>query len=277
MKLSKTEITTFFEIIQVNQELGNTSLDFLNLIIESVAKSIPWQNISMIENGLGVIPTFDDIKKNMLSGYGGICLDINRFMYYFLIEIGYDVHYIICGRHNAEKRHIAIVSYLNNKPYFIDFGDAQPYYQAFNINDDTIIRRDSIKYQFQKLKNDYQLLIKKGNVWNISYVFNIQKCNEVDFSDFIQKYYTDINYGPFWKTIHFAYYPNKKLRAIKGTTILYENENGELITLKHSTIKQFNISLTKHFNQDIIDRYKFEDNINKLKIITQKNKNDRNT
>jgi len=270
MKLSKTEIATFFEIIKVNQDTGNTSLDFLNLIIESVAKSIPWQNISMIDNGLGVIPTLDDIKSNMLSGYGGICLDINRFMYHFLIEIGYDVQYILCGRHKAEKRHIAIVSYFNNNPYFIDFGDAQPYYQAFNINDKKIIRRDSVEYQFQKTRNDYQLLIKKDNVWGISYEFNIQKYNEVDFYTFIQKYYTDINYGPFWKAVHFAYYPNKKLRAIKGTTILYEKDNGELYKLKHSSIKQFEISLTKYFNQDILNKYKFVEKIIKLKSIIQK-------
>lgn len=269
MKLSKTDINTFFDIIQVKQDVGNTSLNFLNLIIEGVAKNIPWQNIYMIENGLGVIPTFEDIKRNMLSGYGGICLDINRFMYYFLIEIGYDVQYILCGRQNAAKRHIAILSYFNNNPYFIDFGDAQPYYQAFNINDNKIIKRNSIEYQFQKTKNEYQLLIKKDNLWKISYVFNILIYNEVDFTGFINKYYTDINYGPFWKAVHFAYYPNKKLRAIKGTTILYEKENGEICSLKHSTIEQFNTNLTKYFEKNILVKYKFDKIIIKLKLITK--------
>ncbi|AMC11918.1 hypothetical protein Lupro_11860 [Lutibacter profundi] len=277
MKLSKTEISTFFHRIHVNNELGNTSLDFLNLIIESVAKYIPWQNITMIDNGLGKIPTFEDIKRNMLTGNGGICIDINRFMYYFLTEIGYDVQYILCGRHNAEKRHIAIISYFNNSPYFIDFGDAQPYYQALNIHNNQIIRRDSIEYQFQNLGNDYKLLIKKDNKWNISYVFNIQQCNEIDFKDFIKKYYTDINYGPFWKAVHFAYYPNRKLRAIKGTTILYEKENGEICTLKHATIEQFNISLRKYFDEDVLVKFKFNDKITKLKRITHKNKDDKNT
>ncbi|MBE7688825.1 hypothetical protein F6A46_11385 [Tenacibaculum finnmarkense genomovar ulcerans] len=273
MKLSKTEISTFFNIIHVNKDLRDTSLDFLNLIIESVAKYIPWQNIYMIDNGLGKIPTFEDIKRNMLSGNGGICLDINRFMFYLLTEIGYDVQYILCGRLNAEKRHIAIISYFNNNPYFIDFGDAQPYYQAFNINDNKIILRDSIEYQFQNLGSNYQLLIKKDNQWNISYEFNMKKYNEIDFSFFIQKYYTDINYGPFWKTVHFAYYPNKKLRAIKGTTILYEKENGEICTLKHYTIEQFNISLTKCFDKDILVKYNFDKKITKLKKITQNDKN----
>ena len=270
MKLSKTEINIFFDRIQVNNDLRNTSLDFLNLIIESIAKHIPWQNITMIDNGLGKIPTFEDIKNNMLIGNGGICLDINRFMYHFLTEIGYDIQYILCGRHNAEKRHIAIISYFNNNPYFIDFGDAQPYYQAFNINDTKIVLRDSIEYQFQNMGSDYQLLIKKDNKWNISYEFNLQKYNEIDFSLFIQKYYTDINYGPFWKAVHFAYYPNKKLRAIKGTTILCEKENGEIYTLKHSTIDQFIISLTKWFDKDILIKYNFDEKIIKLKKITQK-------
>jgi len=277
MKLSKTEISTFFDIIHVNKNSKGTSLAFLNLIIENVAKYIPWQNITMIDNGLGRIPTFEDIKENMLTGNGGICLDINRFMFYFLTEIGYDVQYIICGRHNAEKRHIAIISYFDNNPYFIDFGDAQPYYKALNIHDNKIIIRDSIEYQFQSKENEYQLLIKKNNRWNISYVFNFQKYNEIDFSSFIKKYYTDINYGPFWKAVHFAYYPNKKLRAIKGTTILYEKENGEICTLKHSTLEQFNTSLAKYFDKIILVKYRFDEKIVKLEKITKKYKNDKHT
>jgi len=271
MKLSKTEINTFLDIIQVDKNLRNNSLDFLNHIIESVAKYIPWHNISMIDNGLGKIPTFEDIKKNMLSGIGGICLDINRFMFYLLTEIGYDVQYILCGRPNAEKRHIAIISYFNNNPYFIDFGDAQPYYEALDIHDKKIIVRGSIEYQFQHKKNEYQLLIKKSNEWNVSYIFNCQKYNEIDFTSFIQKYYTDINYGPFWKAVHFAYYPNKKLRAIKGTTILIEKENGEICTIKHSTLKQFNISSKEYFDEDVLMKYRFDEKIIKLKKILQKN------
>ena len=267
MKLSKTEINTFLKVIQVNKDLKNNSLDFLNLLIEGVAKNIPWQNISMIEKGLGNIPTFDDIKKDMLNGKGGICLDINRFMFYVLNEIGFDVQYIMCGRYNAEKRHIAIVSYFNNCPYFVDFGDAQPYYKAFKVDDNTIIKRNSFEYQFKRLHNEYHLLIKKNNEWNIQYVFNLKEYKEIDFLEIITNYYTDKFFGPFWQSVHFAYYPNKKFRAIKGTTIWYENDKNKIIKLKHATIEEFNTSLSKYFDKKILDIYQFEKNINKLKEI----------
>jgi N-hydroxyarylamine O-acetyltransferase len=270
MTLSENEINIFFEVVHLNKSLKRVSLDFLNELIISVAEYIPWQNVTMIENNIGYIPTFDDIKTNMLLGKGGICLDINRFMFYLLKEIGFEVQYILCGRRNAEKRHIAIIVYFDKEPYFVDFGDAQLYYRALKLNDTRRLRRSTIEYQIQNIDEEYHLMIRKNGGWKVHYLFNLQKCSEVDFSVFIKKYYSNIYFGPFWKAVHFAYYPNQKLRAIKGASILYEKENGEIIKLKYSNIEDFKANLAQYFSPLILKKHDFPSVIKRLKDINLK-------
>ncbi|QXP70739.1 arylamine N-acetyltransferase [Polaribacter sp. R2A056_3_33] len=267
MKLSNTEINIFLNLIKINKDLKNVSIDFLNLLSLKVAENIPWQNITMITNGLKKTPTLESIKINMLNGKGGICLDINRFMFYFLSQIGFDVQYILCGRNHKDKRHIAIVVRISNIPYFIDFGDAQPYYQAISLIDNKIIKRGLISYRIKRVAKEYYLYIKKNSEWEIQYVFDLCIYKEVDFLCIIENYYNNIFYGPFWKAVHLAYYPNKKLRAIKGTTILIEDDTSKINKIKHTNSSSFNKRLPEYFDKNILNQFLITKTIKRLKEI----------
>lgn len=267
MKLSEAEINIFFDLIAINKDQKNVSLNFLNVIVLKVAKYIPWQNITMVSNGLNTFPSLEDVKRNMLSGYGGICLDINRFMFYFLKEIGFKVQYVLCGRNNVDKRHVSIVVTIKSELYFVDFGDAQPYYEVIGLDDNRIIKRDFIEYKIIKLDDEYNLYIRKNNKWKIQYVFDLYSYEEVDFLPIINKYYSDVFYGPFWKAVHFAYYPNKKLRAIKGTTVLFEKEDGRIEKIAHVDVLDFSENLPKYFDVSITNRFDIPKAIERLKVI----------
>ncbi len=268
MKLSNAEIQKFLDTIGVKNSQNDHSLAFLNQIILNAGQYMPWQNISMIENGLGHIPVFEEIKNNMLSGKGGICMEVNRFMFYFLNKVGYKIQYILCGRKNQEKKHIALVVSIDDTKYFVDFGDAQPYFEAIELKHNNTLVRNKISYRILKKDNDYEIHKREsGTDWYILYQFNLHKYNEKDFEPLIEKYYNDIFYGPFWKSVRFAYYPDKKLRAIKGTTVYYENNQGDIIIHKHSTIDDFKNTLNQYFSPELRHSFQFVKAFEKLNEI----------
>ena len=106
MTLSNTDITSFLDYLKIPHHKKEVSIQFLNSLALQVALEIPWQNLTMIASGLHTIPSLVDLKHNFLEGKGGICLDVNRFMYYFLKEVGFKVSYLLLGRVYEEKKHI---------------------------------------------------------------------------------------------------------------------------------------------------------------------------
>lgn len=180
MKLSNSEIKSFLTLIEINT-IEKPTLKYLNLIIAKVTDNIPWQNITMVNNGLGKVPSCSDIKLKMLNGIGGICLDINIFMLHLLEKLGYDVQYILCGRdREQEKKHLALVVYIDANPFFVDCGDAQPYYEAINLNENIPLIRKNYQFKIEKQSNnEYKLFRnKEKSNWEVLYVFDLQKYTE---------------------------------------------------------------------------------------------------
>ena len=272
MTLSNTDITSFLDYLKIPHHKKEVSIEFLNSLALQVALEIPWQNLTMIASGLHTIPSLEDVKHNVLEGKGGICLDVTRFMYYFLKEVGFKVSYLLLGRVYEEKKHIGLLIELDDELYFADFGDAQPYFQVIKLNEDSILKRGNFHFKIERKENLYYLIKTKRGIDKVQYVFDLQKYSEADFEDIIKEYYNNIFYGPFWKSVHFAYYPNKRLKAIKGLTVLNENENDEIEKITYETRKEFELNIQNHFSPDIIQKFDFITALRNLELINSKNR-----
>jgi len=269
MKLLDNEVQQFFQQIKLSKTKREISLSFLNQILLNTAQYIPWQNITMINSGLGVIPTNQVIKNNLLLGYGGICLDINRFFFHFLKKLGFNVQRILCGRENKDKRHLALIVYFDDVPFFVDPGDAQPYYQALNINSTNILYRGIYDYRIERKHNVYHLMRRDKDKWKPLYIFDLSVCTTNEIEIITQKYYADVFFSHFWKRLYFAYYPNKELKAIIGDTILIDKK-GAINKIKRSTENKGDLSLNKYFQQEILSKFQFTSSIDKLNKINLK-------
>ncbi|WP_445716260.1 arylamine N-acetyltransferase [Flavobacterium sp.] len=272
MKLSNADINSFLDYLKIPHHQKKVSVEFLNSLALHIALEIPWQNLTMIASGLNTIPSLEDVKQNVLNGKGGICLDVNRFMFYFLKAVGFNVSYLLLGRNNEEKKHIALLVELDNELYFADFGDAQPYFQVIKLDDKNVLNRGNLQFRIEKKEANYYLIKSKNGIDKIQYVFDLTSYNEEDFQDIIKEYYTNIFYGPFWKSVHFAYYPSKKLKAIKGLTILNENENGEIQKTTYASRKEFELNIQNHFAAEVMERFDFITALRNLELINSKNR-----
>lgn len=269
MKLSSIEIKSFLKSIGISQ-LEKPSLEYLNIIILKITENIPWQNISMLNAGLGKVPSLEDVKLKMLEGIGGICLDINRFLFYFLKELGYDVHYILCGREGEiEKRHIALNVYINNEPFFVDCGDTQAYFEALRLKSNRPLKKQIYQYKIEQQDNlDYKNYIKiEDSDWKVLYVFNLQKYSEHQLSAMIRNYYCDIDYSIFWKNIYFSIYQDKKINYIKGNSCFYQDDYGKLQKMKDLSFSEIKKIIYLNVDNRILNKLDFDKAIKNLNDI----------
>ena len=247
IELSENEVDHFLSNV-LNIKRQSIKLDFINSIIIKVAEIIPFQNIEMTSKYFGIPLCDENLKRDILEGKGGICTTINPFMGAFISALGFDVHLIACGKNGEDKRHVAICLKLNGLKYFIDFGDAQPYFEAIELNSlELEYKRSFRSYKVYKTDEDcYRIELKKENVWTPYFEFGTAAVNFSFFDEANSKFYSDLEYGPFWKQLHFGIYPNKKLLAIRGNNFIIEDEYGNFKNVKAKNESHFNELLNKY-------------------------------
>jgi N-hydroxyarylamine O-acetyltransferase len=62
----------------------------LSLVLEKVAKTIPFENMCIIEKKTTEISKDNLIKKLLVQNEGGLCYELNTILYLFLIENGFN-------------------------------------------------------------------------------------------------------------------------------------------------------------------------------------------
>lgn len=63
----------------------------IHLILEKIAMTIPFENLSIIENRTAPITKQNLIEKILNRNEGGMCYELNPILYLFLVENGLDV------------------------------------------------------------------------------------------------------------------------------------------------------------------------------------------
>ncbi len=161
-------------------------------ILEKTAQTIPFENLSIIENKTGRITKENLINKVVERNEGGLCYELNPLFYFYLIENGFNAvltdgvvynhaakEYIQLGR-----THVTVLLNHKGQTYLVDtgFGGNLPL-KPVPLSGETI-SSDNGEFRIKKVNHelgDYCLEMKlkhKDTEWKIGYAFDSRKSIE---------------------------------------------------------------------------------------------------
>ncbi|MBD3918376.1 arylamine N-acetyltransferase [Paenibacillus sp. PR3] len=178
----------------LRQRLGipeNEPITFEKLddVLIKMAKEIPFENLSIIENRNTPITMDNLYNKMILRKEGGLCYELNTVLYYFLCENGFHATMIrgITYDHNENqwsasgRTHIINLIEHNGQPYIVDsgFGGNLPL-KPVPLNGDVVVS-DNGEFRVEKVNNEHgdcllhMKLKHKHDDWNVGYAFDSTK------------------------------------------------------------------------------------------------------
>ncbi|WP_088068728.1 arylamine N-acetyltransferase family protein [Gottfriedia luciferensis] len=237
-------------------------ISFNNLasILEKTAKSIPFENLCIIENRIKEITNVNLINKLLIRNEGGLCYELNSLFYLFLMENGFNVRLArgVVYDNVAQKyptfgrTHVTIILTNENKTYLLDtgFGANLPL-KPVPFSGEIVTSNNG---EFRVIKKatdfgDYVLLIKlkhKDLDWRIGYAF---ESNDVvmDLSEFneIQKIIAEHEESPFNKNPLITQITNEGNKTLTNTSFT-QWTNG-VVTKEEVDEKKYKELVKQHF------------------------------
>tara|TARA_Y100000746_G_scaffold138969_1_gene118935 strand:+ start:1452 stop:2249 length:798 start_codon:yes stop_codon:yes gene_type:complete len=216
--ISDSEVDTFLELLDLSR--GECNIEFLVQIISKTIERIPFQNLTMLSNTREV-PTWEDIKKQMLSAVGGICTVRNPFIHQILLNLGFDAK-LVAATIMQPDCHIAIIVRINNEDWWCDPGNGFPYFSLIKLGDESVKSHPFLNYRLVEVNDRWELQHLIGdNDWYTNYHFDL-KFVELDYFEHTYlQHYTVPGYGPFLTGIRFNKWSEEDwiiLRDKKATT-----------------------------------------------------------
>jgi len=165
------------------------TFETLDNILEKTAFNIPFENICIIENKTNDITKENLMNKILLKKEGGLCYELNSFLYLFLIENGFNAFLargVVYNNENQRyqthgRNHATILIIHDNQTYLIDtgFGTNLPL-KPVPLTGETVTSNNG-EFRIEKVNTelgDYVLHIKlkdKDTDWRIGYAFDSKR------------------------------------------------------------------------------------------------------
>jgi N-hydroxyarylamine O-acetyltransferase len=170
----------------------------LDMVLEKTAKSIPFENLCIIEKRTKEITKENITSKILEQNEGGLCYELNSILYLFLCENGFNptlIRGVTFNQMNQKwsatgNTHVVNLITHNGQVYLVDtgFGGFLPL-KPVPLSGETVA---SINGEFrvdheESEHGDYIMYMKlnrKDETWKIGYAFNtkeeIQNMNELN-------------------------------------------------------------------------------------------------
>ncbi|KAJ8040601.1 hypothetical protein HOLleu_14941 [Holothuria leucospilota] len=260
MAMSKLEAITFLndvlDISTSSLRSGEPSLDLLNLIIKRFQHVIPFQSVSCcaVPPNQRRLPSWSDIKHDLLEKRGGLCYVIHVFMKELLSAVGYDAFYASADWKDADD-HIGLVvqdmTGLGSK-HLVEVASAFPVFQAIPLDFET----ESPEYVFSYLRQKFVRTTNGAVSWyhemppfsgcKTTSDGNWYKCLTIyvntprDLSFFeprLTKWFTVEENNPFLRAPRAVKFDDGKLVAIKDKLLL-EGSDRQVMKEQISNLQQ---------------------------------------
>ncbi|EAS06984.1 arylamine N-acetyltransferase (macronuclear) [Tetrahymena thermophila SB210] len=166
--LTAEETKQFSQRIKISSKREDqSSLDYLNQIIQNFQENIPFQNVFLLATPVEKRRrlTWDEVKNDLLSGQGGLCYSLNLFLHIYLNNIGYKTDLVISTYSSPNDHTVIIINDLIQKAdkYMIDVGSGYASSFAIPLNFGDESPYYSFSYTTMKLKWD----VNKQNILRI--------------------------------------------------------------------------------------------------------------
>ncbi|KGM45108.1 arylamine N-acetyltransferase [Neobacillus niacini] len=176
------------------------TFDNLDRVLEKTAKTIPFENLCIIENRTQEITKENLARKILQHNEGGLCYELNTILYLFLNENGFNPSLVRGVTYNhmnhqwsgTGNTHVVNLITYNGQAYIVDtgFGGNLPL-KPVPLSGETVVSSNG-EFRVERAESehgDYKLYMKlnrKDEDWKIGYAFNskepiqtISELNEV--------------------------------------------------------------------------------------------------
>lgn len=161
-------------IPQIEQRLGLqlsqlSGLEGANALCQAMVTAIPFENLDVLSG----IPINDETshlyQKLILSKRGGVCFELNNFLFELLTFCGYRVYRVAArmfveGELRDVANHITLVLELDEQKYIADVGDARAMSQVIPMDGNLGFEHLGITHQIKPIGQEcYQLWLHENN------------------------------------------------------------------------------------------------------------------
>ena len=161
-------------IPQIEQRLGLqlsqlSGLEGANALCQAMVTSIPFENLDVL-SGISINDETSHLyQKLILSHRGGVCFELNNFLFELLTHCGYRAYRVAArmfveGELRDVANHIAVVIELDGRKYIADVGDARAMSQIIPMDGSLGFEHLGITHQIKPIGQDcYQLWLHDIN------------------------------------------------------------------------------------------------------------------
>ncbi|CAM9292253.1 unnamed protein product, partial [Chrysoparadoxa australica] len=177
------------------------NLKVLSTLMKAYMVALPYQNLTMLlPSRQHRPPTPAELKQDVLMGFGGPCAVLNSVFAALLHSLGYDVQ-LAAGSIQQPGCHIVILVRLAGELWWVDCGNAKPYFKPVALGDETskTVGTWSYKVAVDSREGSYKVLHStKGGDWVGGYAFQARPSYHlVDFMPMIRRSRVDPGFSRF--------------------------------------------------------------------------------
>ncbi|XP_072017438.1 arylamine N-acetyltransferase-like [Amphiura filiformis] len=276
--LSPSEAFNFLQDIlkmtSIHEKLTTDKAAFLNELVSLYLQHIPFQSFTVISrpDKDQHLSTMDDIKADIFATRGGLCYDHNIFMANLLEALGFDVCLIGCdiGMHGIHDHVSVLVQNLKTPGdrYHVDVGSGNPLFRAICMDfnqESPIYKSGYLTHKFTKDGDEFSwwhqithtAAPSKDDVtvdgWRKFMTFTLVPRDKEYFRQYMLRHFVTQEHPEeefsFLTALRAVVYPNKQLVAIRNSSLLLEDDEGNVEKTKIKSKEELLQLCVKYFPQ----------------------------
>ncbi|MFP7322352.1 arylamine N-acetyltransferase family protein [Bacillus spizizenii] len=178
---------------KIGWEKDHVSFGDLPLFLKAMAYRFPFENRAVLAKENYKVTKEELWRRLVKEHHGGLCYDLNGFLYFVLREAGFQVKLIrgtiYAGKQEEwalDRTHAAVLLSAEKGEYIVDIGfGINLALQPIPLSGETVqssVGSFRIKEE-ETEKGSHVLLMDKGEGWQIGYAFTLEESNAGDLDD----------------------------------------------------------------------------------------------
>ena len=257
------------EVLKIDdpkEKLKKNRLLFLEELMQAYLANIPFQNVNLLNKSPEQrhVPTWEEIKADMMQGCGGLCYTLSVFMKFLLDALEFKTCFLACAMRGAPDNHIATAvldltdqgsmhlvdpnAYPNFVAIPLDFAEESPVYE-YSYLQYKFVKKGNVLLRLHRSNSPVEVLEKlSGDQW-----FQVCEINLVpqELSYFEPSMHTVFTVpgktSPFLVQFRAAVFTDLKLVAVKDKILLLEREDHTLEEVTMASREEMIGTVLKYF------------------------------
>lgn len=259
MLLSQDECFKYIKenlcVENAESRLQTVPLHLLNDVISSFHQRVPIQSITLHVSPPSerFRPGWSRVRESVISGLGGLCYELNIFMFALLRGLGYDVFLVRSSVRLPDNHVVTIARNVVSRGdlYLIDAGCGFPTFAAVDLN----FEKESVEYyqsflRYKFVKQEGKILrlqlsreigqnggtpVSSQEVWKRNYDFELKPRTLEDINKCFDKVFQNPLSTSSHRVLRCTLFPDQKACALRNDAILKENSDRQLDEQRYNT------------------------------------------